>query len=40
MRNMLSGACLTVVLGLPITLAAIIWGGQALLWILQHLPQN
>lgn len=41
MRNgFFSTACLTWALVLPLAIVTIIWGGRALIWILEHLPQN
>jgi hypothetical protein len=36
----LGTACATWAIGLPLALAAIIWGLDALIWVLEHLPQN
>jgi len=39
-RHTIGLACATTVVGIPLALAALIWGGKLLVLILTHLPQN
>lgn len=39
-RKIASDACFTTIVGLPLALGAIVFGGRLLIWLLSSLPQG